>query len=280
MSNNINMQTLITTIQRGGKNGGLKNEELFVELFNQSTMQNNWIASIFSKKCTLSESYLHLKRQKKPNAPLVDQSKTDAILTFKTNPEVIHKISLKKGAGRPTSSNVSETYALMYSVFQDNHSTNIELSNLLDKIFAHLPDGIITSVYTVNQLKKENNPDPEFIRAKEQYLQWKVQYDICNAFWKEMKQQHAKYVVDLFKECLSGNLKFGGNEGTADYVIDIDVEKDGIQDGNYKTIPLIQSNENLSEYVNKLFNVTNCPFATKSSRPNSNSPYKIWSRFL
>ena len=275
------MQGVITTIQRGGKNNGLKNEELFVELFNQSTMQNNWFASIFSKKCTLSESYLHLKREKKPNAPLVDQSKTDAILTFKTNPEVIHKISLKKGVGRPTSSNVSETYALMYSVFQDNHSTNIELSNLLEKIFAYLPDGIITSVYTVNQLKKENNPDPEFIRTKEQYLQWKVQYDICNKIWKEIKHHFPEYVVDLFKECLSGKLKFDNNEGTADFVIDIDVQKHGIQYGHYKIIPLIQSNENLlSEYVNKLFNATNCPFATKSSRPNSNSPYKIWSRFL
>ena len=271
------MQEILVT-QRGGKNGGLKNEEIFVQLFNQS--QDSWAASIFSKKCVLSESYLVLKRQKKPNAPLVDQSKTDALLEFNNNPEVKHKISLKKGAGRPTSSNVSETYALMYSVYNDKYSNNEELGRLLENIFKHLPDGIITSVHTVNQLKSENIQEPEFIKAKEQYLQWKVQYEICNATWKEMKQQHAEYVVDLFKECLSGRLKFGNNEGTADFVIDIDVEKDGIQEGKYTTIPLTYDNEKLSEYIYKLFSVTNCPFATKSSRPNSNSPYKIWSRFL
>ena len=268
------------SIQRGGKNGGLKNEELFVQLFNQSSIQSNWTASLFSKKCMLSESYLNLKRQKKNNAPPVDQSKTDALLIFKHNPEIKHKISLKKGVGRPTSSNVSETYALMYSVFHDKYADNIELSKLLEKIFNHLPDGTITSIYTVNQLKSDNNPDPDFIRAKEQYLQWKVQYDICNATWKEMKQQHAEYVVDLFKECLSGKLKFGNNEGTADYVIDIDVEQNGIQEGKYKTIPLNHPNSYLHDYIYQLYSVTNCPFATKSSRPNSNSPYKIWSRFL
>jgi len=267
-------------MQRGGKNGGLKNEELFVQLFNQSPIQNTWTASIFSKKCILSACYLNLKRKKKPTAPLVDQSKTDALLIFKSNPEVKHKISLKKGAGRPTSSNVSETYALMFSVFNETYSTNIDLFKLLEKIFEHLPDGIITSVYTVNQLKKEINPDPEFIRARDQYLQWKVQYNICNTLWKEMKQQHPEYVVDLFEECLSGKLKFEGNEGTADFVIDIDVIQNGIQEGNFKTIPLTRQNENLTNYIHKLFTVTNCPFATKSSRPNSNSPYKIWSRFL
>jgi len=280
MSDNINMQRVITTIQRGGKNGGLKNEDIFVKLFNQSSMQNSWTASIFSKKCVLSESYLHLKRQKKSNAPPTDQSKTDALLLFKGKPEVKHKISLKKGAGRPTSSNVSETYALMYSVYYDKHSNNAELSELLEKIFKHLPDGIITSVYTVNQLKRENNSDPDFIKAKEQYMLWKVQYEICNATWKEIKQQHAEYVVDLFKECLSGKLKFDNNEGTADFVIDIDVIQNGIQEGNYKTIPLTHTNEKLSDYIYQLYSSTNCPFATKSSRPNSNSPYKIWSRFL
>jgi len=274
------MQKMISTMQRGGKNGGLKNEELFVQLFNQSPIQNTWTASIFSKKCILSACYLNLKRKKKPTAPLVDQSKTDALLIFKSNPEVKHKISLKKGAGRPTSSNVSETYALMFSVFNEKYSTNIDLFKLLEKIFEHLPDGIITSVYTVNQLKKEINPDPEFIRARDQYLQWKVQYNICNTLWKEMKQQHPEYVVDLFEECLSGKLKFEGNEGTADFVIDIDVIQNGIQEGNFKTIPLTRQNENLTNYIHKLFTVTNCPFATKSSRPNPNSPYKIWSRFL
>ena len=54
------MQEILVT-QRGGKNGGLKNEEIFVQLFNQS--QDSWAASIFSKKCVLSESYLVLKRQ-------------------------------------------------------------------------------------------------------------------------------------------------------------------------------------------------------------------------
>ena len=66
----------------------------------------------------------------------------------------------------------------------------------------------------------------------------------------------------------------------SNHIIDIDVEKDGIQEGKYTTIPLTHDNEKLSEYIYKLFSVTNCPFATKSSRPNSNSPYKIWSRFL
>ena len=40
---------MASTMQRGGKNGGLKNEEIFVQLFNQS--QDSWAASIFSKKC-------------------------------------------------------------------------------------------------------------------------------------------------------------------------------------------------------------------------------------
>ena len=212
-------------MQRGNKNGGLNNEEKFVTLFNKT--ETNWTASILSKKCELSESYLHFKRQKNPTASLVDQSKTDALLTFKPNPEIRHKISLKRGRGRPTSGNVSETYALMLSVFQDNHSTNIELSNLLDKIFSHLPCGIITSKWNVTQLKKNTNSDPEFIRARDEYRQWKVQYDICNAFWKEMKVKHGKYVRDVFAECLSGRIKFGNNEGTASFVIDIDVANNG-----------------------------------------------------
>ena len=274
------MQKIISTMQRGGKNGGLKNEELFVQLFNQSSIQNVWVASIFSKKCILSDGYIKLKKQKKPSTPVVDQSKTDALLIFKNNPEVKHKISLKKGAGRPTSSNVSETYALMLSVFYENHRPNLELLELLEKIFNHLPDGIITSEYTVNQLKKDANLDPEFIRARDQYREWKEQYDICNTLWKEMKEKHGEYVRDVFEECLSGKLKFANNEGTASFVIDIDVANNGIQEGQYNTIPLTHPNDKLSNYIDQLVRTTNSPFATKSSRQNSNSPYKIWTRFL
>ena len=284
MSDYKNKQEVKSITQRGGgKIAGLKNEELFVQFINIYFINQSqiiWEASIYSQRCTLSDNFLALKRQKKSNAPMTDQSKTDAIIEFKGNAVLIHKISLKKGAGRPTSSNVSETYALMYIVYYDKHSNNKALGKLLEELFKHLPDGIITSVYKVNQLKKDNNSDPEFVRARKEYLQWKDKFEICNdIIWKEMKQHH-EYVVDLFKECLSGRLKFGNNEGTADFVIDIDVEKDGIQEGKYTTIPLTYDNEKLSEYINKLISITNCPFATKSSRPNSNSPYKIWSRFL
>ena len=266
-------------MQRGNKNGGLNNEEEFVTLFNKSSIKTVWTSSILSKKCELSESYLHFKRQKTPTASLVDQSKTDVLLTFNPNPEIRHKISLKRGQGRPTSGNVSETYALMLSVFQDNHSTNIELSNLLDKIFSHLPSGIITSKWNVTQLKKDiTNPDPEFNRARDEIRQWKEQYDICNTLWKEMKEKHGEYVRDVFEECLSGKLKFANNEGTASFVIDIDIVNNGFT--LFNIIPLTHSNKKLSQYIDTLVKNTNSPFATKSSRQNSNSPYKIWTRFL
>ncbi len=284
MSDYKNKQEVKSITQRGGGTiAGLKNEELFVQLINIYFINQSqiiWEASIFSQRCLLSDNFLALKRQKKSNAPMTDQSKTDAIIEFKGNAVLIHKISLKKGYGRATSSNVAETYALMYSVYNDKHSNNKALGKLLEELFKHLPDGIITSVYKVNQLKGDNNSDPDFVRAKEEYLQWKDKFEICNGIiWKEMKQHH-EYVVDLFKECLSGRLKFGGNEGTADFVVDINVLQNGIQKGKYNVIPLTYPNEKLSEYINKLISSANSPFATKSSRPNATSPYKIWSRFL
>ena len=53
------MQRMASTMQRGGKNGGLKNEEIFVQLFNQS--QDSWAASIFSKKCVFSVKNIFLQ---------------------------------------------------------------------------------------------------------------------------------------------------------------------------------------------------------------------------
>ena len=80
------------------------------------------------------------------------------------------------------------------------------------------------------------------------------------------RQNHREYVVDLFKVSFR-KVKIRRNEGTADFVVDINVLQNGIQKGKYNIIPLTYPNEKLSEYINKLISSANSPFATKSSRP-------------
>ena len=154
--------------------------------------------------------------------------KTDVIIKNKNNNYMIN-ISIKSGKGRITSGDAFETNALFRSVLNNSkkYIDDIELNKLIDELFNTLSG----KRYTVNDKNitftrltqisagKIVASSDEEKKSSEWYSEKIKEYENCNKIWKQLRENHRDYCIDIIKEGLQGKYKFGDNIGTADILL-------------------------------------------------------------
>ena len=276
-------------------NNGLKNEENVINEFNNNPeyRKNSCLRlnipseGIRACKVVKSNGFINKYTQrwsefKKGTGESSPSPKTDiAIVNIDTN-IIICKISLKSGDGRPTSCDYYELNALFNSVIESKseYLNNEILRETISKILNIIKSvGKQISFKTKTEIDKlyNTNPSqlpPEIYEWYSNYLNSKKELD---RLWLEIHGNHIEFVRDVFHECLWGNHKFGNNCGCADYLLITKTSKT-IEIDNI--IKLNSLEGELLNYCDKCIKKNMKPLAIKSSRPNKDSPYKLWVRFL
>ena len=75
-----------------------------------------------------------------------------------------------------------------------------------------------TRLTQINAGKIEASSDEEK-KSSEWYSEKIKEYENCNKIWKQLRENHRDYCIDIIKEGLQGKYKFGDNIGTADILL-------------------------------------------------------------
>lgn len=213
--------------------------------------------------------------------------KTDVIIKNKNNNYMIN-ISIKSGKGRITSGDAFETNALFRSVLNNSkkYTDNIELKKLIDELFNTMSG----KRYTVNdknitftrltQISEGKIIDisDEEKNSSEWYCGKIQEYEKCNKIWKNLRENHRDYCIDIIKEGLQGKYKFADNIGTADILLTLNGCTTDVVSILHFADELV-----FDEHVNNLFD-NNSELKGNVFRTKTTSDKKgirqFWTRFL
>ncbi len=275
-------------------NNGLKNENNVINEFNHNIEYRKNLCSKIGipfenvKACKLNKSNgFSLKHTdiwdelKKGTGEKYPSSKTDIVLINPNTKQIICKLSLKSGEGRPTSCNYYEQNALFNTVIkskseyeqdQNLRETIQEILNITKSISK------LVSVQTKEEIHKQyiTNPEKMSIDIHDWYSNYLISKTKLDSLWSLLLDNHHAFIQDVFHECLWGNHKFGDTCGRADYLL---ITKDSNSVEIDSLINLDSLTGTLLDYCNKCIVKNKKPFAIKSSR-SKNKPYTLWIRFL
>jgi hypothetical protein len=290
----VQMKCSIKTKQ----NNGLKNEDNVINEFNNNSEYRKKLCSIIgipyegvkATKVNRETGFINKNTKrwselKQGTGEPSPSPKTDiAIVVMDTN-EIICKISLKSGDGRPTSCDYYELNALLNCVIESKSESKSEYINneilreIISKILNIVKNvGKQLSVKTKTEIAELYNTNPEQLpkEIKKWYSNYLNSKQELDHLWSLLLDDYIDFVRDVFHECLWGNHKFGDNCGRADYLLVTKTSKTVEIDN---IIKLNSLNNDLLKYCDKCIKKNKKPFAIKSSR-YKNNPYKIWLRFL
>lgn len=205
------------------------------------------------------------------------KSKADAILV---NDGLRLGISFKSGPGRFTSSDCYETNAIFKSVYFNKYKNKTDGDKIKEKIdnieisMKKLPKYTpIKNNSTLRSITKEmkqnhdlNNADTEWVNNLDKTT------EECNKLWNELIKNHVEYVYDVLYETLSGEYKFGDNDGRAHLLL---VTKSSQSQEIDHKFDLRQRTEELDKYLAGTAKQKN-PFKCKSGGTGK----QMWVRFL
>lgn len=167
-----------------------------------------------------TESWKELKEGTKEKA---SSSKTDICIKNPSD-NTNRMISLKSGKGRWTSSDCYETRAIFMSVYHNKYNEDKEILNIIEEIISKMKElgkkKPIRSDRTITSIKNEiknNVPTDEDLSWVNKLTETEKR---CNYLWSRLRNEFPEYIKDILFECVTGEFKFGDNEGRADWLIE------------------------------------------------------------
>lgn len=217
-----------------------------------------------------TESWKELKEGTKERAA---SSKTDICIKDICD-NTSRMVSLKSGKGRWTSSDCYETRAIFMTVYKNKYREDKDILNIIEEIISKMKElgkkKPIRSDRTIKSIKKEieNN------MTVDEDLLWVNKLTEtekrCNYLWRRLRTEFPEYIKDILFECVTGEFKFGDNEGRAGWLIETYPNTTKVK-CHFK---LDKRTKELDEHL--LDGISNNPFKAKTGGTGK----EMWIRFL
>jgi len=205
--------------------------------------------------------------------------KTDVVIR---SDNIDYTISLKSGPARLTSAGAGEMNAILLSVLDTRDYPNSD--KIRESIMSILSALINLGKCSINKLKdpytylKGNSQEgdcPTITLAREWTQRSFKVLAHCNKIWITLKNEYPEYIDDVYRECVSGEHKFGTNIGRANWLIELE---SSVSRNIRNSYDLRERSSELSEYLRH--SAGNKPWRAKSSSPKNIDKTTIWLAFL
>lgn len=308
----IEISNLLSPIDKESKKGTNKKGSTANALENENRMcdnindPNSYISKKISEELQLPpETKMSAKKVNKKNGCTVrhtDQwkqnkkgtkerrasAKADIQISFDEN-SLSKKLglSMKSGKGRITSADCYETCAILKSVKSKKYNGTgyNELEKIIERIIESMenlhkykPIKNNSTLTTIREEMKQNhdlkNDDTDWVNNLDETTKE------CNKLWNELKNNYPEFVKDVLYEGITGEYKFGDNDGRAHILI---VTKSSDSQEIYKIFDIrerreeldLERREELDNYLEECAKGEN-PFKCKTGGTGK----EMWVRFL
>jgi hypothetical protein len=303
----IEISNLLSPIDKESKKGTNKKGSTANALENENRMcdnindPNSYISKRISEELQLPpETKMSAKKVNKKNGCTVrhtDQwkqnkkgtkerrasAKADIQISFDEN-SLSKKLglSMKSGKGRITSADCYETCAILKSVKSKKYNGTgyNELEKIIERIIESMknlhkykPIKNNSTLTTIREEMKQNhdlkNDDTDWVNNLDKTTKE------CNKLWNELKNNYPEFVKDVLYEGITGEYKFGDNDGRA-HILIVTKSSDSLE--IYKIFDIrerSERSETLDNYLEECAKGEN-PFKCKSGGTGK----EMWVRFL